>query len=161
MGIMSAESREARKEKRRLNRQVEEAASKVSEAVQEPRGVVLETVLTLVTAFLPLLAKVLPCLNPKPVPPNPNPAPTPQESLAWSNAWAIKGRAEKAYREGSGSYDRHTLNQTANAIQNQKRKNGERIKQKEAVELAKVALDAARNTPHEEIAQTILEAQGQ
>lgn len=136
-----------------------EIDEQVSESTGKPAGAFLDILLILAQAFLPMLAKLLPCLNPKPVPPNPDPAPTPEADLAWKNAWSLKGRAEKAFNENKQDYDAHTLRQMSNQIRRQRKKDGEPVDRDEALELARAALDQAREKSQAEIAATILEAQ--
>jgi hypothetical protein len=132
-------------------------AGSVAAELNQPRGVVIEWLLPLISAFLPMLAKLLPCLNPATVPVDPTPNPTPAAVMARKNAWALKGRAEKAWN--GTAYDQNTVRQMAHKIRAQKRKRRAPIKQDEAETLAVKALDAARQLSLDTIQATILEAQ--
>ena len=142
------------------DRAIDEVAANVAEATGEDAVGIAPIIITLITAFLPMLAQPLPCLNPKPEPPVPQPNPTPAEQLAWSNAWRLKGRAEAAFLEDTHDYNSHTVRQMSKRIGKQKRRDGEPVSKATATELAIQALDAAREKPMEELHAAIMDAQG-
>jgi hypothetical protein len=155
----SAKPLEGRKPSR-VRDHAEKIDERLSESTGEPRGTFITILLTLFQELLPKLLTLLPCFNPKPVPVDPVPNPSEARKLAWQNAWRLKGRAEEDFDEATNDYKAHTLRQMSVRIRRAKRKDGEPVTKEESFELAKQALDAARETPHEEMVETILEAQG-
>lgn len=141
-----------------LQKAMERVDRKVAEATEEEYGSFITILLPLLQIFLPMLQN-LPCLAPKPAPPNPNPSPSPEESKAWNDAWILKSKAVEAFDDRNQDYDRHTLNVMAGRILREKRRAGDRIKRPEALELARAALDEARERELPEMVDIILEAQ--
>jgi hypothetical protein len=131
---------------------------KVAESTGEEYGSFIAILLPLLQIFLPMLAN-LPCLAPKPAPPNPDPSPSPEAAKAWNDAWILKSKAVEAFDDQNQDYNRHTLNVMAGRILRAKRRADERIKRPEALELARAALDEARERELPEMVDIILEAQ--
>lgn len=142
-----------------LKNAMERVDRKVAESTGEEYGSVIAILLPLLQIFLPMLQN-LPCLAPKPAPPNPDPSPTPEATKAWNDAWILKSKAVEAFDELNQDYDRHTLNVMAGRIMREERRSGRRIKRLEGLEMARAALDEARERELPEMVEIILEAQG-
>lgn len=83
-------------------------------------------------------------------PPNPKMSPTDEEIKAWNDAWNLK--------EMSGKANTHHINVIARHIRKGKRKNGNPIKNHEAVSLAQALINNAQNQDLVEISEALLES---
>ena len=111
-------------------------------------------------SFLPTLMTLLGMCK-TPIPPAPLPA-TPHENdqvaSAWQDAWKMKFRATSAFHEDTQDYDAHTLRSIARQAKREKRRDGERIKAHEAIEIARQFLDSGRTDDMETITAGVLES---
>lgn len=92
-------------------------------------------------------------------PPKPIPIPDPTPSQA--KAWEMKSRATEGFDADTNAYDRRLLHATAQTCRKTRKKNGASCKPREALELARTALDEARNNDIDTIAAAIDEADSQ
>lgn len=90
---------------------------------------------------------------PKPVVPtpvNPTPSPTPAQSAAWEDAHKLKCKAAES-RQSDGSYSGPAFRKTVAEMVKTKRRDGEKIRRKEAVDAVSDAFDDANASRIEDI----------
>lgn len=97
-------------------------------------------------------------LCPKPVVPepvNPTPNPTPAQAKAWSEAHKLKCKANDAVR--NDGYGGQGFNAAVRDLMKEKRRDGEKIKRKEAVEAVSQTFDDARSSTMADLYGDVLE----
>lgn len=120
-------------------------------------GAFLDIIMTVLPIFLQLFQNC-PAKKPKPEPVNPTPTPTAEQSQAWSQAWALKCRAEDGYDDESREYSNRLLRPMARAAMKAHKKKGERLSKVEALEIAHESLEEARTQPMGVLYAAVLEA---
>lgn len=130
---------------------------KINEATgQHKYGVFLDFIIAFLPTLLSLLGNCKTPIPPAPVPVNP-PA-TPAEADAWQEAWKMKSRAVEAFDDDSQDYDAHTLRSIARNAKREKRRDGERISAREAIEIARQSLDNGRTQDMETLTAAVMES---
>lgn len=92
-----------------------------------------------------------------PAPVNPTENPSPVQAAAWEDAWKIKTKAKQSAKEGGG-FGGPAFNKTVAETMKKSRRDGQRMKRKEAVEAVSQMFADAAASSMPELYSDVLEA---